>query len=407
MPSGRNGFLLYQNGVADGAVLAFGLTGSGAGGCNSRVDDLGVALGVYILALIAVSAGAGEGGVALRGAGGSGDLLGVLMCMTQDCNRFCFGGRTYSAGEGLDTFGSLSGLLSDLAAVPGMVLGRNGFLLYQNGVADGAVLAFGLTGSGAGGGNGLVDDFRVALGGYFGIGVAVIAAGALMGGVTLCDAGGRSNGIEVVVTQCFGITGLPVAADGAFPLFPSLIGTGRFPGHSPVTIFMAQCRHMVVLLGDSAAGALVGGVALVIAAGFLDRILHIVMSQCVHIGIVLDISAGVADMLGVSLGNTGGRDNGIAVAVAQSLRITGLLVAADGAFPLLPSLIGAGRFPGHSPVTIFVAQCRHMVIPLGVSAAGALVGGVALIGAGGFGYGILFIVVAQGIGIPGFVAGAV
>ena len=77
-----NGFLSNQDLATDGAVLAFGQTSLGAGSFNSSVDDLGVTQSVDFVSNIGVAAeGAGVGGVAILGAGGSGDYRLIFMLL--------------------------------------------------------------------------------------------------------------------------------------------------------------------------------------------------------------------------------------------------------------------------------------------------------------------------------------
>lgn len=74
---GGNGLLSNDDLVAARAVLALGLAGGGAGGCNSGVNDLGMAQCGDLVSGVAVAAGAGMGGVALLRAGGGSDGCGV------------------------------------------------------------------------------------------------------------------------------------------------------------------------------------------------------------------------------------------------------------------------------------------------------------------------------------------
>ena len=64
---------------------------------------------------------------------------------------------------------------------------------------------------------------------------------------------------------------------------------------------------------------------------------------------------------------------------------------------------GSGKYP----VTIAVGEHVHIIIGVGLTAAVTFVRGVAPAGAGGFGYGIFNIIVAQSIGIPGFAVSTV
>ena len=150
----RGNFLL-SNGdhITDGAMLTLGLAGLGAGRCNCRINDLGVALGGdyflrnedfvtdgAVLALGQAGFGTGrlDGRVSDFGVAGGSDCFGL------GCIANC-------AGVGLGT-GVLTGRRGrDLALIPAVALGLNGFTLGDFFVADGADCITGVAVLGAGG----------------------------------------------------------------------------------------------------------------------------------------------------------------------------------------------------------------------------------------------------------------
>ena len=116
MPQSRNGFLLFQNGMAHAAVLACGQAGVGAGGSLGGIKNLGVALGAEVFGFGVVTycagvsfyAGFGAGGLfcdsasvpAVRSKGGFISLFRLITKRTLvqiiallgagGCNSFCF-----------------------------------------------------------------------------------------------------------------------------------------------------------------------------------------------------------------------------------------------------------------------------------------------------------------------------
>ena len=112
-----NLFLCNKNLVADGAVLALGLAGFGAGGFNCRVDDLGV---------------------------------------SRCGNLFCFGRMADRAGKGLYALVFAGRFGRDLALVPAVFLCRNNLTVFDLLIAVRAVGIAGISGLGASG------VFRVA-----------------------------------------------------------------------------------------------------------------------------------------------------------------------------------------------------------------------------------------------------
>ena len=118
------GFLRDDHRAADGAALAFGLARLGAGGGNGCVNNLAMSCRFEFSRLKGVAAGAGALFLALFGAGRRLRLCPFAVVM--------------SKGGGL--------LLRD-----------------DHRAANEAMLAFGLTGLGTGGGNGCVNNFQMAL----------------------------------------------------------------------------------------------------------------------------------------------------------------------------------------------------------------------------------------------------
>lgn len=148
-------------------MLTLGLTGGGAGSCNSVVNDLSVARGGDLLQ-------SGKGNAAdvtlrtslMTGLGAGGGLFRNFNRSMSSCvDCFGLGCRADRAGVGLDT-GVLTGRRGrDLALVPLVSLGGNLSLCNDDLFADGAVLAFGLAGLGAGRLNCRINDLGMALGG--------------------------------------------------------------------------------------------------------------------------------------------------------------------------------------------------------------------------------------------------
>ena len=80
--------------------------------------------GVDLLGVAVAAGGAGVGGVAGGGAGGSSDLGGVLV--TQSRNGLGVGVAALGAGKGLDALGSAGGSLGHLGGVAVAALGGGG-----------------------------------------------------------------------------------------------------------------------------------------------------------------------------------------------------------------------------------------------------------------------------------------
>ena len=131
---GGNNFLLNDDLVTDGAVLAFGLAGCGAGSCNSFVDHLGMALGgdFFHTGENRLTNGALRTGFMTSLGAGSGLFRNFNRSMSSCVDCFGLGCIANCAGVGLDTGVQTGRRGRDLALIPAVALGRNGFtrLLY-------------------------------------------------------------------------------------------------------------------------------------------------------------------------------------------------------------------------------------------------------------------------------------
>ena len=167
MPLSRNLFLRYKHFIANRAMFAFGLAGCGAGSCNSRIDHLGMTGcgDLFHTGENRITNGALRTGRMTSLGAGSGLFRNINRGMPGCVDCFGLGCIANCAGVGLDT-GVLTGRRGrNHAFVPLVALGGNHFLCNDNLVADGAVLAFGLAGLGAGRSLCCVNDFGVSLGG--------------------------------------------------------------------------------------------------------------------------------------------------------------------------------------------------------------------------------------------------
>jgi hypothetical protein len=162
-----------------------------------------MSLGIDIVILVGMSTTrTSVSGVALCGTGGSCYLVGVAM--TQSRNSFLLDKNSVTdrAVPSFRLTGSGAGGGYGFVDNFGMSLSRNGLLCNQNGVTEIAVLTLGLTGSGTGGGYGIVDDLGMSLSIDIVIFVAVGTTRASIGGVTLCSTGGSSDLGGIAVSQC-------------------------------------------------------------------------------------------------------------------------------------------------------------------------------------------------------------
>ena len=195
---------------------------------------------------------------------------------------------------------------------------------------------------GAGGGYGYVPvAVCVAQGIDIRVGVGV-TAGAGVGGEALGGAGGGRDGRLILVAKSRYLAGFGVVAVGAIALLGSCFGAGGFYRHVPVAVGVTQSINVAVGVGVTA----------------------------------------VAGMGGEALGGTGGGRDDRVILVASCLDLTGLGVVAVGAIALLGSLFGASGGYSYVPVAVGVIQSIDEGVDVGV-AAGAGMGGEALLGAGG------------------------
>ena len=110
--------------------------------------------------------------------------------------------------------------------------------------------------------------------------VAVLAAGAGVGGVTLLGAGG-SNGFagSVIVAQGIQVMILREAADGADALLRAGFGAGGSLRHGPVAKAVLLAEVLVLRIGGEPGGAFAGGIEgdLLLTAGVAAEQLGLVV----------------------------------------------------------------------------------------------------------------------------------
>ncbi len=157
-------------------------------------------------------------------------------------------------------------------------------------------------------------------------------------------------------------TGLLLAADRAGAGLGALLGTGCGGSHGPRTVAVTLSRHIVRDIAVTA-GAGIGGIAIIGAGGISD---------------------------------------GLLVAVTAANDIPGFGFAADRAGTLLLTIFGAGAGLHHFPFAEAVTQRGNIVRDI-AAATGAGIGGIAIVGAGGCGDGLL-VVVPGGVHIVVLVA---
>ena len=202
-------FLLSNDDFATyGAVLAFGLTGSSTGSCNSSVGHFGVTQCLGLVANVAVAAGAaGIGGITAVQAVRSSD--NCVVAVTQSSN-ILLRNQDFTATVAVLAL-SLTGVLTGScnSSIDHFIVtqSRNLLLCFDGSLAAVAVPAVGQTGVltvrlAAGNQNSIVTQ-RSGLG----IGVAVLADRTGMGGVAAVFTGrSRYNGVIAVTQGCsFGI----------------------------------------------------------------------------------------------------------------------------------------------------------------------------------------------------------
>ena len=316
MAQSINSLLSNQNIAAYGAVLALGQTGFGTGGCHCRIDHFGMTLGVHIAVGVGiVAAGASVGSEALLGTGGGGDDAPIVMAQSVNSllsnqNIAAYGavlalgqaslgtGRSHgrvgdfnvqaavAAGGAAAVLPSMLGFFhSNLAAaVPnlavlvgspgpdflaGVVIGIlfGGLLSDQNFVTDGAMLALGQAGFGAGGCHCRIDHFGVTLGrdNFLSDQNFVTDRAVLAFGQTGFSAGGFLG-----LVDHFGVT----------------LGQDNFLSEQNIAAYRA-----VLALGQAGFGA----------GGWHCRIDHFGVTQRIHIGIDIAVTTARAGVGGVAL----------------------------------------------------------------------------------------------------------
>ena len=199
-----NDLLLLNDIAANGTLDAVRQSGFGAGSCLAGDSLLFVSrFGNFLHA--------GEGRAADRalcagfvsGLGAGCGLLGNFNgSMTGSIDCFCFGLVADRAGVGLDTgiFTSRSG--RSHALVPAVSLRGNHCLCHENLIADGAMLALGLAGFGAGGFHCLVDDLGVSrCGNFCHVGFMTACAGAGLLALFRAGRGSRYSPFAPVMTK--------------------------------------------------------------------------------------------------------------------------------------------------------------------------------------------------------------
>ena len=357
MAQSINSLLSNQNIAAYGAVLALGQTGFGTGGCHCRIDHFGMTLGVHIAVGVGiVAAGASVGSEALLGTGGGGDGAPIVMAQSVNSllsnqNIAAYGavlalgqaslgaGRSHgrvgdfnvqaavAAGGAAAVLPSMLGFFhSNLAAaapslavlvgspgpdfLAGVVIGIlfGGLLSDQNFVTDGAMLALGQAGFGAGGCHCRIDHFGVTLGrdnflsdqnfvtdrAVLAFGQTGFGAGGFLGlvdhfGVTL----GRDNFLsdQNFVTDravlAFGQTGFGAGGFlGLVDHFGVTLGQDNFLSEQNIAAYGA-----VLALGQAVCGT----------GGCHCRIDHFGVTQRIHIGIDIAVTTARAGVGGVAL----------------------------------------------------------------------------------------------------------
>ena len=170
--------------------------------------------------------------------------------------------------------------------------------------------------------------------------VAVLAAGAGVGGVTLLGAGG-SNGFagSVIVAQGIQVMILREAADGADPLLGAGLRAGGGLGHSPVAEAVLLAEVLVLRIGGEPGGAFAGGIEgdLLLTAGVAAEQMGLVVvadGACVVLQIG-DLDAGsliAQGPLGGGLAASFGGHQGVGVAGQGQVDVVLLHLQRIGAF---------------------------------------------------------------------------
>ena len=190
-------FLRNKNLVADRTVLALGQARPSAVRSNSIIDDLGVALcgnnllgDEHRIADTAVGAlGQASGLAGCRDSGvGDGD---VTVCGNDGPGGFLALAAGRAVGSARDAGLGAGGVLVLDLAISVVTVGGNNLLGFDCLATNRAMLAFGFTIRGAGGGNGLINDFGMASGGN-GLDGRLVASGALLASGVAVFGAGRS-----------------------------------------------------------------------------------------------------------------------------------------------------------------------------------------------------------------------
>ena len=179
---------------------------------------------------------------------------------------------------------------------------------------------------------------------YVSIHVGSIAAAAGVGGVTLSEAGGIGDDGFIVMAERVHVSGLCCMAAGAFSGLFTLIKAGGIGGLRPFAEVMTQRIYVSIHVGSIAAAAGMGGIALI---------------------------------------ETGGIGDDSFIVMAERVHVSGLRCMAAGAFSGLFALSQAGGFGGYGPFAEVVAQRVYVSIHVGIVAAAAGMGGIALSETGG------------------------
>ena len=182
--SGNNG-LSYESYATNGAVLTFGKTGLGTSGSNCLVDSLGVTLrGNSILSYESLAANGAMRAFGKTGFGTSRSNClignyGVTLSIDHyglTAKLFVTNGTVYYVIlRSLVYAIGINEVLYDRIAM-GVILSCNGLLSYESLATNGAVRAFGKTGLGTVGSNGIVDNLGVTLRGNSGLSYESLAA---------------------------------------------------------------------------------------------------------------------------------------------------------------------------------------------------------------------------------------
>ena len=290
---GIDGLLRHGDLAADGALLALGQAGFGTGGCYGRDNGIFVVTGggnyeissLYFVGGVRVTveltAGAQVMGLGAGfGAGGGHGVLGRQVILAEVAQSIHVPGLGFMADRALAgvlallVFGGRSGLCP---VAPGVAGGIDGLLRHGDLAADGALLALGEAGFGAGGCHGGDGLLGVAGGRYLVVGVAVAARAGVGGEAFFRAGGGRDNSAILVgvhfarhiVSRGHGIVGMErsgfivraagmVGEGGGTLEQPAVLRFPGVPGAVRVVVNIAQLHnvpgvvHAIGSAGDDA-----------------------------------------------------------------------------------------------------------------------------------------------------------